>query len=236
MKKILLGMFFLIFLMLCFSYPAWALQADFLDAANAAYKQGHYDEAIRLYTKVIEYRTTDTRELAGMDAADSLNAYVNRGRCWSKKGNYDLAIADLTEGLSRTYNSQNRREIRYARGKVYYLKRDWDKALEDFTFEEKYGHGNRGWDYVVKLMVGHIWITKGRNYNFAISIISDSIEQKPDNATAFYIRGLAWANKGIYYKAIADFDMAIAINPNLTQAITMRNKVLEQQRKAGTEQ
>ena len=85
-------------------------------------------------------------------------------------------------------------------------------------------------------MVSHIWITKGRNYNASIRLISESIRREPDNATAFYVRGLAWRKKGIYYKAIADFDMAIAINPNFTQAITMRNKVVEKQRKAATDQ
>jgi len=145
------------------------------------------------------------------------------------KGNYDQAIDDLTTALKLT-GREGRCSVRHRRGEVYHLKGDWDKALEDFTADE-----TCFWNSQDKLIVGHIWITKG-HYDGAIRTISDSIRSDPGNATAFCIRGLAWANKGIYYKAIADFDMAIAINPNLTQAISMRNKVLEQQKKTGTGQ
>ena len=126
MKKILLGMFFFVSLMLCFSFPAWALIED-LDAANAAYRQGRYDEAIRLYTKVIEYRVPDIDELTDIYTGDKVEAYVNRGHCWMKKGNYDLGIADYTQALSRAYGKYgtfNRAPIRYARGRVYYLMGD----------------------------------------------------------------------------------------------------------------
>jgi len=228
MKKILLGMLLLVSLMLCVSSPVWALLAD-LDAANAAYKQGHYDEAIRLYTKVIEYRITAEGAVADMLRADKAAAYANRGMCWKRKGDYDRAIFDLTAALSLAVGP-GRCSVRHKRGGVYYLKGDWDKALEDFTADE-----TCFWNSQDKLIVGHISITKGHYYG-AVRLISDSIRSDPGNANAFCIRGLAWANKGIYYKAIADFDMAIAINPNLTQAITMRNKVLEKQRKTGTGQ
>ena len=56
----------------------------------------------------------------------------------------------------------------------------------------------------------------------AISDYTKAIELDPNNASAYYNRGLAYYKKGDFYPAIADFTKAIARNPDHAKAYYSR--------------
>lgn len=192
MKKILIGMSLLVSLMLCFSSPAWAGAQEDFNAGVAAANQGHYDQAIRFFTRVIESRASRWESFA----------YFNRAQCWFKKRNYDQTIADLTM-LFRVDAVKTRQIIGRQRTVLAYL--FW----------------------------GFAKFKKGE-YDSALGLLENAIQLNTRFAAAFHVRGLVWFDRGKYDKAIADFDMAIEIAPNLSEAITYRNKALEQKKKATT--
>lgn len=55
-------------------------------------------------------------------------------------------------------------------------------------------------------------------YDLAIADFSQAIALEPDNALAYFDRGIAYGSKGDYDLAIADFGQAIALNPDLSIA------------------
>ena len=55
---------------------------------------------------------------------------------------------------------------------------------------------------------------KKRNYDKAIADYSEAVRIDPNNAKAYYDRGLAYRSNGKRDKAIADFSEAIRLDPN----------------------
>jgi len=69
----------------------WAGVLEDFNAATQAYRRHEYDEAIALYTKVIESGGVTRKGLA--------KTFQNRGDAWQGKGNHDKAIADYTKAM-----------------------------------------------------------------------------------------------------------------------------------------
>ncbi len=69
--------------------PTLDAEANF-NRATAYIKEGHYDQAIDDYTKVIELNPRDAK------------AYAIRGFAYSDKGQHDKAIADFTRSHMTT--------------------------------------------------------------------------------------------------------------------------------------
>ena len=61
-----------------------------------------------------------------------------------------------------------------------------------------------------------------KDYNGAISDFTKAIELNPDDADAYYNRGLAKSNLEDYYGAISDYNKAIELNPN--DALSYNNR------------
>lgn len=164
MKKILLTVL-LFSLMVCGASPAWAGGMDDANAGLAALNGGNYDEAIRLYTKAIA---------SGELSQDYLSiAYINRGRSWYFKKDFDKAIADFTKAIEIDPKDA---DAYYARGLVRHIKGDYDKAIADYT---------------------------------------KVIEINPKRAKAYKARGFCWEAKGQYDKAKADYAKAKEIDPSI---------------------
>jgi len=69
------------------------------------------------------------------------------------------------------------------------------------------------------------FVTTG-NYDDAIDYFGLLVKRYPDNALPWYYRGLAYLQKEDYQKAIADFDKALSINPDYTDARNMRKEAV----------
>lgn len=154
MKKIVSIIFFLLSLMVCWTYQGWAGAVEDVNAGVAAVKAGEYEEAISFFTKAIESGELSQEDLSA--------AYDNRGNAWFKKGEYDNAIADYTQAIEivqdiiltsvnrvRLLKSSDRRimaysikileigneqaNIYYNRGVAWENKGDNDRAIADYT-------------------------------------------------------------------------------------------------------
>ena len=62
-------------------------------------------------------------------------AYSNRGIAWRNKGEFDRAIADITEAirLDPLLRTANHTSAYFGRGNVYYTKKDYGNAIADYT-------------------------------------------------------------------------------------------------------
>ncbi|MDR1073108.1 MAG: tetratricopeptide repeat protein [Treponema sp.] len=63
----------------------------------------------------------------------------------------------------------------------------------------------------------------------AIEDLSRAIALEPDNAEAYYQRGLAYALIGEAEKALSDYEQTCALNPNHDKAVENRDELLEKQ-------
>jgi hypothetical protein len=90
---------------------------QYFQQGNAAFKSGHYDEAIANYTKVIQINPKDA---AG---------YSNRGVAYAIKHLYDKAFADLNKALELDPTDDS---TLVNRGTAYRGTGQYDKAIADF--------------------------------------------------------------------------------------------------------
>ncbi len=101
-----------------------------------AYQRGAYDEAIALFTKVLD------------QDAGHLNAYLQRGFCHSLTRRYELAVADFSAVIAR---KPDHLWAYTSRGSAYNKLQRYDKAMLDFDHvitldpRNEEAFNNRGW-------------------------------------------------------------------------------------------
>ncbi|MGA2258561.1 MAG: tetratricopeptide repeat protein [Thermoguttaceae bacterium] len=123
--------------------------------------------------------------------------------CHEGKGEYDKAIADLTESIrldpknADWYNN---------RGPFYEKRGEYDKAIADFT-EAIRQDPNYAIAYINR---GTVYHQKGE-YDKTIADYTEAIRLDPKDADAYNNRGVAYNGKGEYDKAIADCREAIRL-------------------------
>jgi len=106
----------------------------------------------------------------------------------------------------------------YNDGKTAYDKKDYDKAITDFTQAIRLNpnlinaYNYRGLAYYLK-----------SDYDKAIADYTQAIRLN-SHPGSYYNRGLAYYDKEDYDKAIADLTQAIRLNPNLVNAYTYRSR------------
>jgi tetratricopeptide (TPR) repeat protein len=72
---------------------------------------------------------------------------------------------------------------------------------------------------------GDSWDDVKHDHDRAVADYTQAIEIDPNNAVAFYNRGLTWIRKGDDQRAIADFDEAIRLDPKNANAFYDRGVV-----------
>ena len=97
------------------------LQED-LNAAVNAHGRGEFEEAIRLYTKALEY--------SGIPDENRSKIYFNRGLAYDNQGRYDQAIANYSRAieLNPDYVSAY-----YNRGNAYDNQGRYHQAIADYS-------------------------------------------------------------------------------------------------------
>ena len=151
-------------------------------------KKGEWDKAIADYSKIIE-----------LEPENAL-AYQNRGLAYESTGKLDKAITDYTKVIG--LDSKNAQAY-CDRGYVYYDKNKFSRAVADL---EKCLELNPKIDDAEQIRQDIAKIKKLKDF-FA-----------PQEAEAYYGDGLCHSRWGDYDKAIADFSMAIKIDPKFARA------------------
>ena len=113
--------------------------------------------------------------------------------------------------------AQNSAVDYYNRGYAWNTKKDYDRAIADFTeaitLAPNYAaaYNNRG----------YAWSQK-KEYDRAIADFDQAIRLDPGNAYAYNNRGYSWNGKKEYDRAIADFNQAIRLDLNYAHAYNNR--------------
>lgn len=165
------------------------------------YSQGNSDRAIEDYTKAIAI-------------AKERQAYMMRGRVWTKKQEFDKAIADLDKAIELEPTFQ----LTYAdRGDAYLEMKEYDKAIADYNHALKLD-GTYAYAYCQR---GSAWI-RTNQYDRAIADLDKAIRLNPKNVDSIMNRGFARGLKHEFDKAIVDLNVAIRLDPKYANAYLHR--------------
>jgi tetratricopeptide (TPR) repeat protein len=184
----------------------------YVNRASSYYAKNDHDRAIADYSQAIR-----------LDSQDAY-AYYNRGLSYYAKGDYDHAIDDYTKAIrlnpldAYAYNN---------RGLSYYAKGDHDRAIADYTqaihLNPQYAsaYNRRGLAYYAR-----------NNFERANDDYTEAIRFNPQYPDAYINRGnLHHDIRKDYDQAIADYDMALQIDPRHELATNNRKRALESKKR-----
>ena len=162
---------------------------------------------------------------------------------------YPIKASSAEEDTARLDRASARKLV--ARGNTFIRKRDYDKAIADYTeairLDPKYAsaYSSRGdsrrkkgeydraiADYSEAIRLdpddADVYNSRGDTYNAqreygrAIADYTEAIRLNPNLAVAYFSRGEAYHNKGEYDKAITDYTEAIRLDPKYARAYWRR--------------
>ncbi|MCJ7616801.1 MAG: diguanylate cyclase, partial [Desulfobacterales bacterium] len=176
------------------------------------------DKHVLSINRVIKY-ADDSLYIAKRNGRNQIfcaqvNAYIERGKAYDRKGQHDKAISEFNKAIeiSPKYASAYTN-----RGLAYGNKGQYDRAISDYNTAIEINprlaeaYTNRGIAYG----------SKGQ-YEKEISDYNKAIEISPRYAKAYLNRGVAYGRKGEYDEAISDYNKAIEISPKHAAAYTNR--------------
>ncbi len=182
-------------------------------------EKGEYDRAIDEYSEAIR-----------LDARNHTN-FLGRGRAYYSKGDYDRAIQDYSKALelypkplfSRTSSGTAktdplgipfseepdvlRSSLVRQRGEAYWMKGDYAQAIQDYEQAVRVtrpGADGFGFRYSALLSRGVVRYF-AKDYDLAIQDFTEAIALDDRSAKGYLRRGLAYAGKGQYDRAIQDY-------------------------------
>jgi tetratricopeptide (TPR) repeat protein len=152
-----------------------------------------YDDALSSFTSAIQHKS------------DYVEAYLNRARTYSYKGDLDRAIADYTQALQIKPDAVPF----FERGSLYTRKGKEDLALADYNYAIKFKPDY--WN--AYLSRGYIYGNQ-RSYDLALSDFTKIIESSSDQfkAKAYLARGLTYSNLRDRERSISDYLKAIELS------------------------
>src|SRR5262249_24818806 len=143
--------------------------------------------------------------------ANRLGFYFNRAQIYVRNGDYDRAIADLSEYIHLIPNNA---VALTERGLSYAKKGEYDRAIADYTEATRLSHGdttasddiNRVERAIVKAFNDRgLSYAKKDEYDRAIANYTEAIRRDRGSALSYSNRGSAYEKKGELDKALADF-------------------------------
>jgi len=147
---------------------------------------------------------------------DALRHY-NEGVNYYNKNNFDLAIVEFTSAIEIFPEYT---EAYVERGNCYDNKSDVIKALEDYLkageYDKRYLLFARGYECASDTVA---------EYEEAISVLSQCIEQKINPFVAYCMRGNSYGAIDDFDNAYEDYTAAIRISPNLFQPYFSRGGI-----------
>jgi len=178
---------------------------------RAYYEKQDYAQALADFAKAI-------------DLQPDYPYYIWRARTYYKMGNYDLAMADFSKSIEIQNNDfySSVWDTYLERANAYFLNKDYVLAIADYDFAisaldkkiiSPYTSPDKI-DELKKKRENVVSIKKESDNKMVIAMSTEAIRLNPNDAVAYYNRGMAHNNKGDYNQAIADFSQAIRLNPN----------------------
>lgn len=193
---------------------------DWIQQGDSAYASGNYEEALQLYSQILE-----------LDAEKD-EIYNNRGMAYLNLKQYDQALADF----SRAIELEGGTDVYYNnRGLVYYYQEQNEEALADFTkalemnrSDANY-YANRGdvynamedydhalEDYNEALRIddtrtatlnnrASVYFKQGK-YEEAAADYTAAIGEKAENGILYWNRGEAYRMLGKFQEAVEDYN------------------------------
>jgi len=156
----------------------------------------------------------DPKAVAARNAArtantspESAGSFYDRGLLFMSRGDYDLALTDLTEAININPNLTG---AYLNRANIYtYQRVDFNRAFSDIEQALRIDPNNV-WAYNLR---GEAYMERG-DYDRAISDFNQAMRIDPGSSQSYINRGRAYQHKQDYDRAIADFNQAIRINPD----------------------
>ena len=180
--------------------------------------------------------------------SNSALAHAGRGDTWCRMGDWDRAIVDCTRAIELNYEqgsvyatrafarsekldwagaiSDSSKAIELepdwqfnyrTRGQARIVTKDWDGAIADYSKAIALISSNinvGGIGTVIRLSNGALLATQ--------SNATQTADAKTNLAQAYHFRAFAYERKGLYDAAIADYSMAIQLNPRYAMAYNNR--------------
>ena len=151
----------------------------------------------------------------------SIDGYIGRAYSYQARGNYDQALADMTQALQFTPQSPEHRAGLYTvRAELYMIQEDFDAAMDDLNAAIEASPN-----------VAQAFLDRAQIYIFenqlddALADYSAAIELEPEFAPAYVSRGAVNGELGNMEEALADFSRAIDLNPNDPAAYLYRGLI-----------
>ncbi len=171
------------------------------------------------YFEVEEYESAITDFSKAIDLQPNAFLYYNRGNVYYKQEQYKLAIDEYDEAIQRNPNVA---DFYYQRGSAHEfvlkdaeIRRDRRKnAIRDLEKAARLGYD-----------VPEEQLRRLREGAKSIAELDQTIANDPENADAYYLRGLARAGQGQYQSAIEDFTRVIELQPGYAEALYNRGLV-----------
>jgi len=209
--------------------------------AKAYMKKGDYDNAIADYTEAMQL--------------SKFTYYCERAEAYMKKGDYNQAHADIDKELKRYPKSQEAKDLdaelkkleeaarkeaarkaeldpntHFNRGKTNYDKKDYDRAITDFTKAIQLDP-----DYVEAYKYRALAYYEKGNYDKVFADCNETIQRGNSTikTSAYVIRANTYVKIGDYDKAIDDCTEVIQLNPNYADAYTSRAVAYGKRNKKG---
>jgi len=189
---------------------------------------GPPDLVIKVCNEVIQFGHEIGSRLAG--------AYISRARAYRVKGEYDRAIADLSQALK---NDPGNVLAMHSRGVAYSDKQDYDRAIADYTealwlaprdatlfndraraYERKAQYDRAIADYSEVIRIAprpaaalkdrcYVRAISGRELPQALEDCNEALRLIPRDISAFERRALTYVRLGRYDKAIVDYNLVL---------------------------
>ena len=178
-------------------------QAQPADDAALCRNAADADLAIQHCTAAIQSRKAGNETIAEW--------HVQRGIRWSRKRNYDQAIADHSAALQLDAKATN---AHYNRGTAWSNKGEFERAIADFDAAAKLKPD----DPVVYHARGIELAVKG-DYPRALADFAKALQLNNKAEGVYFARGRTYFHASDFVRAAADLDAALAEKPNIYVAL-----------------
>ncbi|MBC8439157.1 MAG: tetratricopeptide repeat protein [Deltaproteobacteria bacterium] len=164
-------------------------EKEFFDNGVLFFKQGHYQQAVDQFSKLIEL------------APDNADAYKNRGVSRMKQEKFDLAIQDFEKAKELFPELKG---LHSNLGVAWFYKQEYEKAIENYDIEIKMAPENHVAYFNRALCLAEL----GRNKE-ALDDLSQTLTLQPDFYLAICYKADLLAQQGDNAKAVETYEAAI---------------------------